>query len=212
MNYKGFLCFLGALCLLVYAPLSAAQDAAKTTTIVVFGDSLISGHTLPQERAFPAKLEVALREKGHNVRIYNLGNSGDTTLAGKNRIHQAFSYNPDLVILGLGANDVFSNLSPDVTRRNLKYMVETLIYGYVDVMVLGLKAPDSKRYEGAKQFEGIFEYLRKRYSIPVVPDWLNGVHGRGDMLNADGIHPNAKGVERMVSNVLPYVESYLTKK
>ena len=88
-------------------------------TIVAFGDSLVAGLGLPQEQAFPARLEAALRERGHDVTILNAGVSGDTSAAGLARLDWSVPDGIDGVILELGANDMLRGIDPQQTPQNL---------------------------------------------------------------------------------------------
>ena len=58
---------------------AAAADGGR---LMILGDSLTAGHGLPQEEAFPVKLQAALRAKGHKIEVINSGVSGDTTAGG----------------------------------------------------------------------------------------------------------------------------------
>src|SRR4051812_14097906 len=60
------------------AQAAPAQAADGPLRIVVLGDSLVAGYEIAARDAFPAKLEAALKAKGHAVVIENAGVSGDT--------------------------------------------------------------------------------------------------------------------------------------
>src|SRR5947207_10969565 len=97
---------------------------AKTTEILVFGDSIAAGFGLPAGEAFPARLEAKLRADRLDVHIVNAGNSGDTTADGLGRLDCALAEKPDIVILELGANDALRGLDPAVVRANPDPMLE----------------------------------------------------------------------------------------
>jgi len=42
--------------------------------------------------------------------------------------------------------------------------------------------------------------------VPLYPFFLDGVAGESGFQLEDGLHPNAKGVDRMVERILPTVE------
>ena len=109
---------------------SAAADSNKITEaeqaeilIVAFGDSLYAGYGLDQNEGFAPELQAALIASGKDVRVHNAGVSGDTTAAGLRRMDfvlDSLPRKPDLVILGLGGNDLLRGLKPADTRANLQ--------------------------------------------------------------------------------------------
>src|SRR5262249_61661799 len=94
--------FLVAAVLLVAAPAGSAEPPVK---VVVLGDSLTAGFNLPASAAFPARLEQALRAKGHAVEIANAGVSGDTASGGLARLDWSVPPGTEAVIVELRAND-----------------------------------------------------------------------------------------------------------
>jgi acyl-CoA thioesterase-1 len=74
-----------AACLLL-APLHGIAAETQPPVIVAFGDSLTAGLGLPQDQAFPAQLEVALKARGTEATVVNAGVSGDTAAAGLARL------------------------------------------------------------------------------------------------------------------------------
>ena len=80
---------------------SALADNAPTR-ILVLGDSLVAGHALPQDKAFPEILQQALLQDGVVVSVINAGVSGDTTAGGLARLDWSLADNPDVAIIVLG--------------------------------------------------------------------------------------------------------------
>jgi acyl-CoA thioesterase-1 len=187
----------------------AGAAAAQPVQVVAFGDSLMAGYGLDPGQSFPEQLEANLRERGHDVVIVNAGVSGDTTSAGLARLDWSIPEDADIVILGLGANDMLRGVSPSVTRANLDQMLAALDARGVEVLMVGmLAAPNLGRDYGAA-FDAIYPELAEAYGVPLYPFFLDGVTAQGSMLLDDGMHPNADGVARMVEGVLPFVEPLL---
>src|SRR5262245_12510952 len=92
----------GLLLLGLATPVCAAE---RTVKIVALGDSLTAGYGLPGAEAFPARLERALKAKGHAVEIVNAGVSGDTASDGLARLDWSLPDGTDAAIVELGAND-----------------------------------------------------------------------------------------------------------
>ncbi len=183
--------------------------AADPVEIVAFGDSLMAGYQLAPGESFPEQLQVALREKGHDVVISNAGVSGDTTSAGLARLDWSVPETTDLVILGLGANDMLRGVSPSITRTNLVTMMDALTERGVEVLLVGMLAAPNLGSDFGTAFDAIYPDLARTYSVPLYPFFLEGVTAEPGMVLDDGMHPSAAGVARMVEGVLPLVEPML---
>lgn len=180
--------------------------SADPVEIVAFGDSLMAGYQLAPGESFPEQLQVALQERGNDVVISNAGVSGDTTSAGLARLDWSVPETTDLVILGLGANDMLRGVSPAITRTNLVTMMDTLTQRGVDVLLVGMLAAPNLGSDFGTAFDAIYPELAATYSVPLYPFFLEGVTAEPGMVLDDGMHPSASGVARMVEGVLPLVE------
>lgn len=56
-----------------------ATSTAAQVTIVALGTSNTLGRGVPISQAYPAQLQAALRARGHNVQVINMGKNGDTS-------------------------------------------------------------------------------------------------------------------------------------
>lgn len=190
---------------------SGSASAAEPVKIVAFGDSLTAGYGLKSADAFPVKLEQALRAEGHDVRVINAGVSGDTTGAGLARFDWAIPQDADAVILELGANDALRGQDPKQTRVNLNQILSKLQDRDVDVLVAGMAAPRSMGGEYVAAFDPIFEDLAKNYNQLYYPFFLDGVALDPKLNQADGLHPNAAGIDEIVKRILPTVEALIKR-
>lgn len=190
------------------------EDALPTeelsqVKIVGFGDSLMAGYLLPSNAAFPQQLEKALNDKGIEVSIENAGVSGDTTTGGLSRIDWSVPDGTDLVILELGANDALRGIEPDITEKNLDEMLARLKQRGISVILAGMMAPPNMGKDYAAKFNPIYPKLAQKHGVPLYPFFLDGVATRKEFLLKDGMHPNEKGVETMVTNFMPTIEKSL---
>lgn len=190
----------------------AQTPAADARTVVVFGDSLFAGYNLPQDKGFAPALERKLNAAGIKASVFNAGVSGDTSAAGLQRL--AFTLDgqprqPDLVIVGLGANDMLRGLEPSETRRNLDAILSELKQRGIPAMLTGMVAAPNMGAEYARQFNSIYPDLASRYELPLYPFFLDGVITDRSLLLADGIHPNEQGVEKIAGAVGPLVAEQL---
>ncbi|WP_438751396.1 arylesterase [Pararhizobium sp. O133] len=189
--------------------MTATAGACATLNIVGFGDSLMAGYQLPPEDAFPARLEKALREKGHDVTISNAGVSGDTTSGGLARIDWSVPDGTKGVILELGANDALRGIAPEESRKNLVAMIEKLKSRGIAVLLVGIMAPPNMGDDYAGRFNPIYPELAKTYGLEMYPFFLDGVVGVAGTQLEDGMHPNGTGVGVMVDRFLPIAERFI---
>lgn len=191
------------LCLVLCLFLPMTSLASQT--LVVFGDSLAAGYGLPRSYAYPAQIESALRAAGHNVRVVNAGKSGETMQEGFERLSTVLPMEPDMMIIILGGNDLLRRIDPDITKRYLKKILELLQTKDIPVMVAGLKASYWRGPVFAYNYNSLFEDVTEEFGVSLYPNFLEGAYGVKGMMQADTIHPNAQGIEWVVTQTLPLV-------
>ena len=182
---------------------------AEPLKIVGFGDSLMAGHGLGPGEGFTDRLQAALRADGHDVTVDDAGVSGDTTSGGLSRLDWSVPDGTQLVILELGANDMLRGLSPDIVEKNLDAMMARLKERNISVILAGMLAAPNLGETYRQAFDGIYPRLAAKYGAPLYPFFLDGVAGDPALQLSDGMHPNAKGIDRMVEGILPTVEKAL---
>lgn len=182
-----------------------APAQAEERRILALGDSLTAGYGLPAEDGFTARLEAALEAAGVPATVVNGGVSGDTSAGGLARVDWLMAEKPDLVIVELGANDALRGLEPEDTRRNLDAVIERIRKAGAAVLLAGMKAPPNLGREYGDDFNRVFPELAKRHKVALYPFFLDGVAADPALNQADGIHPNAKGVSVIVERMLPAV-------
>jgi acyl-CoA thioesterase-1 len=186
---------------------------ADTKLVMAFGDSLYAGYGVKQDESFPAQLEKALSAKGLKVSVHNAGVSGDTTAAGLQRLAFALDglpRKPDLVILGLGGNDMLRGISPDQTETNLEAMLAELKKRDIEVVLTGIIAAPNLGRDYAGRFNPIFVKLAEKYDAGLYPFFLDGVITDPKLMLPDGIHPNPQGIAKVVAAVSGMVAGELS--
>lgn len=202
-----------AVALLVMLSMGApAPDArAAALRILAFGDSLTAGPGLSGEESFPARLQAALRARGHDVVIVDAGVSGDTAAGGLARLDWSLGDGADGVIVELGANDALRGVDPAVTRSALDALIARLKARGVEVLLAGMKAPPNMGPIYAAAFNAIYPELARKHGVLLYPFFLDGVAAREEMNQSDGMHPNAAGVAVIVERILPEVEALIAR-
>jgi acyl-CoA thioesterase I len=199
-----------------------AQEAPKTEVeaqatqydklVVAFGDSLYAGYRLTPNEGLAPQLQAELKTDGINARVHNAGVSGDTSSAGKTRLSfvlDNLQRKPDLVVLGLGGNDMLRGIKPEETRANLAAIMDELKKRQIPVVMTGMLASPNMGADYANAFNPIFPQLARQYKTPLYPFFLDGVVTNKALMLDDDIHPNAKGVKRVVEGLSPLVEAAL---
>ena len=170
--------------------------------VVLFGDSLMSGYGLDKKYHLSNVLEKNLNKKGLKVKVINASVSGDTSAGGLNRIAWTISeMNIDIILLGLGANDMLRGISPNETEKNLEEIIIKILNKKIQIVIAGMIAPDSHGDDYKNEFDKIFKRLSIKYELDFIPFLLDGVALNPDLNLDDGMHPNEKGVIVISKNI-----------
>ncbi|MCB1343512.1 MAG: arylesterase [Pseudooceanicola sp.] len=199
--------FLAAIALIL-SPLLAQADEL---TIAALGDSLTQGYGLPPEDGFVSQLQRWLDGQGAEVTLLNAGVSGDTTAGGAARVGWTLTPEVGAMIVTLGGNDLLRGLDPGEARKNLDVILKAAGEAGVPVLLIGMRAPGNYGPEYKAAFEANYAELSAQYGTLFLPDFFAGLGGGGDpaalraWFQADGIHPNAAGVAKIVAAIGPSV-------
>ena len=170
--------------------------------VVLFGDSLMAGYGLDKKYHLSNVLEKNLNKKGIKVNVINASVSGDTSAGGLNRIDWTISEkNIDIILLGLGANDMLRGISPNETEKNLEEIIIKILNKKIQIVIAGMIAPDSHGDDYKNEFDKIFKRLSIKYELDFLPFLLDGVALNPDLNLDDGMHPNEKGVIIISKNI-----------
>lgn len=195
--------------MLVASPVGADPRAPL---IWAFGDSLTAGYGLPPQDGFTAQLQAELRRQGVAATVRNGGVAGDTAAQGRARLRwglRGLGRTPDLVIVELGANDMLRGLPVDQARANLDRILAELRARKIPVLLAGMRAAPNMGADYVRAFEGMYPALARKYRVPLYPFFLDGVAGQRGLFQADGLHPNPRGVRILVRRIAPAVRRAL---
>lgn len=194
------------------APAPTPVSSAQAGPLVVFlGDSLTAGYGLTPEQAFPALIGDALAREGHPIHVVNAGVSGDTSAGGLRRVSWVLSQKPTVLVVELGANDGLRGQAAEL-EQNLAAIVEKARAAGAKVLLLGMKLPPNYGHDYTKSFAAAYPDLARRLDVPLVPFLLEGVAGRPELNQQDGLHPNAAGQRIVAANVLPRLREVLKQE
>ena len=196
MKNKLLLFFKTILFSLILISCSENSKLDNVNKILLFGDSLMSGYGLEENQALSVILEIDLKEAGYNIEVINGSVSGDTSKDGLDRIVEYISdIDIDLIILGLGANDMLKRINPDQIEINLRNIIEITKTKNIDIILAGMIATPTNGLAYKKKFDDIFPKLAKEYDLNLIPFLLKEVALNPKFNQNDGIHPNYEGAK-----------------
>ncbi len=190
---------------------ATAPALGAPARLLVLGDSLTAGYGLPHEDGFEFQLQAALKAHGHDAVIVDGAVSGDTSAGGRARLEWTLADGADAAIVELGANDGLRGLDPKDMEANLTAILDSLASRHIPVLLTGMYAPPNLGPDYQRAFRAVFDHLGKRPGVLYDPFLLDGVAMHRDLIQADGLHPNAEGVKREVARLLPLVEQLLAE-
>lgn len=178
-----------------------AQPADTRPRIVVLGDSLTAGLGLPADEAYPAVLQRKIDAAGYKFEVVNAGVSGDTTAGGLRRLDWVLDGDVRVLIVALGGNDALRGLPPVEMANNLKAIIDRAKRRRIRVLLAGMIAPRNFGREYTTAFQDVFGNVARDEGVVLIPFLLQGVAGRADLNQNDGIHPNSRGAAIVADTV-----------
>ena len=201
-----------SLLLFVFGFIPPGASANESPVLLILGDSLSAGYGMDREHSWVNLLDIRLNESGFSYSILNSSISGDTSQGGLARLSRLLDkYQPEIVIIELGANDGLRGIDPAITRENMTRMIQQSQAVGALVLLAGIKLPPNYGSAYLEQFESIFPDLASEFDTLLVPFFMEGVALRPDLLQADTIHPNEKGQPVLLDNVWKVLQPALDR-
>jgi len=183
---------------------------AKDITILFLGDSLTEGYGLNKEEAFPKLVQnLILKKLKKNVEVINGGVSGSTTSDGLARLKWYIRKKPDLIFIALGANDGLRGLNLTQSQKNLEEIILYAKKSNAKVFLAGMLMPPNYGPTYSKNFQNMYKKISLKYKLKTMPFLLEGVAGKKELNQRDGIHPNADGHKHIAKNIFEFIKEEL---
>lgn len=191
------------------APALIGAQAANAWRIAIIGDSLATGYGISREAAYPAVLERLARSEGWPVKVGVWGLSGNTTRNGIADARGAAAWAPHVAVVALGGNDALHGATAASVRINVERTLTELqpYSGYL--LVAGMRAPPFQGEAYGKRLHRAFRDAADAYGAAWMPFLLDGVAGRPELNQRDGVHPNEAGAQIIGANLWAYVRDAL---
>ena len=183
---------------------------AEAPTVLVFGDSLSAGFGIDVDQSWPTLLQSRLQTQGYEHRVVNASISGETTEGGASRIPIALErFRPSVVILELGGNDGLRGFPPERMRGNLRTIIKTSKASGAEVVLLGIRIPTNYGSRYTKAFENTYRELAAEFEVPWIEFFMDGIAMDDELMQDDGIHPNAEAQPILLDNAWPIIRQAL---
>lgn len=193
------------------AALQKAQ-ADSEFKILLFGDSIIAGYGLTEKSSLSNKLQEYLKEQGKNVEVINAGVSGETTSGGVARLSWALEeFQPDLLFIALGGNDMLRGVPVTIVKKNLSKMLDIAAEFEVKTILNKIVATESMGFRYKKDFDAAYSQIIAEYKVDNFPFLLEYTFAKKGLMLSDNIHPSAAGIEVIIENFGPFILQYVNE-
>ena len=192
--------------------LNVQAFASEAPAVLVFGDSLSAGYGIEVDQSWATLLQARLEQQGYEHRVVNASISGDTTEGGAARIAQAIAtFSPVLIILELGGNDGLRGIPPSRMRENLRTIIKTSTDSDAEVVLLGIRIPPNYGQRYIEEFDSVYRELAAELKVPWIEFFMEGVALNEELMQPDGIHPNAAAQPVLLDNAWPIIHTALSE-
>ena len=189
-------------CLMIVV--SVGVNASDAPRILVMGDSLSAGYGIDEEEGWVHLLSERLEREGYPHQVVNASVSGETSDGGLKRLPRLLDeHTPEWVILELGGNDGLRGYPVAELRENLATMARLSQEEGAKVLLLGMQIPPNYGPRYTEQFTSTFPALAEELSLPLVDLMLEGIATEDELMQRDGIHPNAEAQPAILDNIWP---------
>lgn len=190
----------------------AWSSAAAAATVLVVGDSISAGYGVPTGRGWVKLLETRLQAENPAYKVVNASVSGDTTAGGLSRLPALLrQHRPAVVVVGLGGNDGLRGLPLKSSRENLSAMVRLSRQAGAKVLLLGMDIPPNYGPKYTREFREIYPAVARAGGATLVPGFVAAVGTDPELMQGDGIHPNAQAQPKLLEAVWPLLLPLLAR-
>lgn len=203
---------LGLLLAAAYAAQGNAPTAGKT--VLVVGDSISAAYGLQTEAGERGWVDLLAERLAPDHRVVNASISGDTTGGGLARLPKTLEvHEPDIVIIELGGNDGLRGYPIEAIRENLLAMTEAVLGTGAKPIIAGIQMTPNLGHRYTAAFVGVFAEVAEETGaihVQLLPEDIATQDRFDELMQGDGIHPNADAQPLLLDNVWPVLRPLLT--
>ena len=186
------------------------SQGAMAGTVLIVGDSISAAFGLDTRLGWVSLLEQRLAKEGYKDKVVNASVSGDTSAGGQARLPALLAaHKPALVVLELGGNDGLRGQLPTQLQQNLASMIDQSRGSGAKVLLLGMQLPPNYGVRYTQAFAQVYSNLATEKKVALVPFFLDGIGGKPELMQADGIHPAGAAQGKLLENVWPTLKPLL---
>lgn len=190
----------------------ANQAFTANPKILVYGDSLSASYGVAKKEGWVAFLQKKLNDQHYQFDVVNASISGETTSGGLTRLANTLAKTkPTIIILELGANDGLRGLPVKDMEANLSNMITQSKKAKVKVLLIGMRIPPNYGPKYAESFSNAYSQLSQQHKVSLVPFMLENIAAKPNLMQDDGLHPNALGQPLILDNIWPKLQLMLIK-
>lgn len=174
-------------------PLLVISDhiQAEERKLLILGDSLSAAYNLKQEQGWVSLLQNAWKDQP--ITIIDAAISGETTDGGLARLPRLLKeHQPTHLLIELGANDGLRGYNIKDLRANLQSMIDLAAEQGIITALQEMRIPTNYGRRYTTMFTESFSILGEKNGLTVIPFFLQDVALEDDLMQQDGLHPNAK--------------------
>lgn len=192
------------------APPSVARVADRR--IILFaGTSLTAGLGLDPDSAYPRLIQRKLDSAGLDFEAVNAGVSGETTAGLLQRLDWLLRGSFDVIVIESGANDGLRGVPVSAIESNLRAIVERVRSARPEARIFLVQMEALPNYGRAygTSFHDLYVRVARDMKVGLLPFLLDGVAGRAELNQGDGIHPNDIGEKKVAETMWRALEPTL---
>ena len=190
----------------------AAENRSLQPTILVLGDSLSAAYGIDQASGWVNLLQQRLQAQDFHYEVMNASISGETSHGGLNRLPVLLDrYQPEILIIELGANDGLRGLPLNALQQNLEAMIQLAQKNDAQILLLGMELPPNYGPAYTRAFQTIYKQLAEQYKTALIPFLLDGIATQRQLMQDDNLHPVAAAQALVLNNVWPSLQPLLNK-
>lgn len=178
---------------------------------MIFGDSLSAAYGIDQEESWVTLLTTRIDESFINWEVVNVSRSGETTSMGKDRIDNELErHKPRIVVVELGGNDGLRGYPIDAVENEIRTIVKKCLATGARVLLVGMRLPPNMGDHYTDDFYAMYSRIAEEFKTGYTPFLLDEVGDNPELMQQDGIHPNAIAQPKLLENVWPEISRMIS--
>lgn len=181
----------------------AKVSLSAGSQVTALGDSLTFGYGVGGSKNgqdYPSQLAKLTKWQ-----ITNAGINGDTSQDILDRLNAVIEQKPQLVLLGIGGNDVLQRVKPATTKANIIKIVQNLNNANIPVVLIAQPHFSASALLGHASDNPIYQPIADQLDVPLYADgWSNILSDK--TLKSDQIHANAQGYQKFAEGLYAFLK------